>query len=610
MNQVRKSYSIAKSKNLARFDALLQNNEKSTILFVSKYGSIKQGFLSEYINDRIKDETLVMNFMYFSELYNDGKPFDIGTHFEKQLEIFKSDSIDVEDDEEIVEEEVGKNSKILESIMLFVDGLIIIFLNYFILRNINIGDYIAFLDEKDFIFNIAIYLIGVLLIVFGIITFVSGRKSNVKKSGKKKKKPAESNEQVVVHTITQRKEDNENLYQTQSLDFRQLLGKPGNNYEFDLSVTDKKYFVLYGLDEYVHFVKTNSEDSKEMIKQVSDFMIKVYSTFKKYSDRKLIFVWKDRVFINQDLTLLIFDEIFTLYGDFDEIELHNHTISVLESYGFDVSEQIREEIYSKVSYLSDIDNLVKEMNAVSQFIEVEISVDKLAYIQFLKMFDVHKIEALQKYFSENDKMVDVKHFTISKNEFELYFIGTPKIVDISSDTVDTEEKFLDYADAIIDSSINHVEYKIKDDFEKLTQFIESVPEADLHLFVNIDILDYLLNHDDSKLLGEKIIFSLLNLNNEKFREKFKSLFNALAKSSLSDGRDYTKIVETIVMIMLAVERRKELACMYSVPRTYIKENRKTAIMMIRHINKKVDTFTVFNNNSTMIDQLLNEAIKK
>lgn len=649
MNKVRKSYSVAKTKNLARIDSLLKNDEKSTILFVSKYGSIKQGFLNDYINDNIKDETLVMNFMYFSELYNDGKSFDIGSHFEKQLNIYKAhveadQPVKIEEKvEEVVEEEdeatTQKKPRVFESAMLIVDGIVIIFLNLFVLSKTDISDYISFFDGKQKLFEYIVYAIGALFILFGIIVFAVSsskpkkKKKKVAKEKVKKEKPAKKEKPskkekpvkkeesaaknvkdefmaLKQHTITQRDTDTKNLHQTQSLDFRQMLGKEGNDYEFDLSGTDKKYFVLYGLDEYVNFVKTKSTNSEELIKQVSDFMIKVYSTFKKYNDRKLIFVWKDKVFINQDLTLLIFDEIFTLYGDFDEIELKNHAISTFESYGYNVNEEMCDTICDNVNYLSDIDIIVKEMNGISQFVDIEIDANKLAYIQFLNLLDEKKIEALKTHFASSDRMVDLKLFTLSKSEFELYLSGTPKIVEEDSTSVEADNDFLEYADIMIDTSVDVTNYKVTDDFDKLFDFADSVPEKDLHFFINLDILDNFLKGGDQKeLLGEKIIFSLLNADEEIFQTKFKSLFNALAKSSVSEGsQDYSKIVEIIIMIMLAVERKKKIECMYEVPEKYIKNNRKPAIMMVRHINKKIGDFQVFRNNEMLINYLLKEAI--
>lgn len=625
MDKIRKSYSLAKTKNVARFDSLLQNEDISTTLFVSKYGSIKQGFLSDYINDNIKDETFVMNFMYFSELYNDGKEYDIGAHFEKQLNIYKeSRNIKAETkiEEEKEEEVVEKKSKLFESFILFIDGIVLGLVNYFILGTLDIATYLPILEGKEQMVEYGVYALAGLFIFAGFLLLVtSGKKKKVKKKSKKKqgKKPAvesKKTDDIVIdesnsiHTITQRKTNTRDLHQTQSLDFSKMIGKKENSYEFDLNITDKKYFVLYGLDEYVHFVKTKSNDSAKMIKHVSDFMIKVYSTFKKHKDKKLIFVWKDRVFINQDLTLLIFDEVFTLYGDFDEIELENHVVSVFDQYNFVVDAPIRNEICSRVNYLTDIDTLGKEMAGVAEFIDCEIDANKLAYIQFLKVFDEKKIAALQKYFSENDKVVDVKHFTLSKNEFELYFTGSPKIINEDNATLSADSDYLDYADLIINDVDSNIGYKIKDDYVKLEEFIESVPNHDLHLFVNIDILDYLLSKKGgSELLAEKIIYSLLNLDADNFKRKFKVLFNILAKSSVEDESvDYSKIVEAIIIIMLAVERRKMLECMYEIPEKYIANNRRTAVMMVRHINKNIGSYSVFRKNEVLINYLLDEAI--
>ncbi|MFV0498793.1 MAG: hypothetical protein ACK5NF_02010 [Bacilli bacterium] len=610
MNRVRKSYSVAKTKNLARLDALIKNDEKSTILFVSKYGSIKQGFLSDYINEHIKNETLVVNFMYFSEIYSEKNDFNLEKHFKKYLKIHSTEvNNNLEDNfdgqEEILEEIKPRR---IEGLILMIDGIIIMLLNYFILVNIDLSTVSKIFKGKEQLVTYVFYALGLLFVIFGIWLFFKKTKSIKEKNVNKSKNSTLDVSGVNnEHSFTQREEDKEKLYQTQSLDFRDILNNSEKKYEFDLSTCDKKYFILYGLDEYVHYVKTNSTDSKELIKQVSDFMIKVYSTFKEYSDRKLIFVWKDRVFINQDLTLLIFDEVFTLYGDFDEIELRNHTHSTFESYGFSISEEILEVVYEKISYLSDIDSIASEMNGISQFIDFDICVDKLAYIQFLKLFDKNKIEALKKYYAKSENVIDLKFFSLSKTEFELYYMGTPKIVNINEESVNIDEEYLEYADIMIDNEINHIEYKVKDDYVKLIEFIKSVPETDLYLFVNLDILEYLINTNE-KDLCEKTIFSLLNTPNNIFSIKIKQLFNGLAKKTYNPN--YSLIVETIIIIMLAVEMRKELQCMYEYPKVYIQSNRKVAIMMVRHIYKKIEMFEVFNKNVVLIRNLLSEAIRK
>ncbi len=623
MDKVKKSYSLAKTKNISRFDSLLADEKVSTILFVSKYGSIKQGFLRDYINDSIKDETIVMNFMYFNELYSGGKEYDIETHFEQQL--FMHKDIEVEELEETVTEEVtdeDKSGDFFSGILFLIDAAIVALVTYFVITKINIGEYIEFMEGKEKFLAYALYAIAAVLVGLGVIAIAKAlapKKSNgtEKKPVRKKVRDLAPSEVEELSTssfsqITEREKNTKDLFQTQSLDFSAMLKGNKNNYEFDLSITSKKYFVLYGLDEHINFIKTNAESPKEAIKQVSDFMIKIYSTFKKYNDRKLIFVWKDKVFINQDLTLLIFDEIFTLYGDFDEIEVKNHILSTFELNGYVVSSDIREEIATRIDYLSDIDEIVEAMNNIEEGARANVSDDQLAYIHFLNKFEKEKVEQLKKYFQANSEVVSVKDFTISEQELDICLgIGSPA-PEHTAEVVETEEKHLDYPDVMIDSSIDNIDYKVTDDYDSLVSFMESVPEKDLSYFINLDILSFLFNSSDEHiLLGEKIVFALLNLEEDDFAPTFKSLFNHIVKRTTKDkdacNAEY-KIIERLLMIMIAIERRKRLACMYFSPTNYIKNNRQLAVMMIRHINGRIGDYEVFSKNESLINCLIDEAV--
>lgn len=626
MENVNRSYAVAKQKNISRFSSLLNDDDKSTILFVSKYGSVKQGFLNDFINNNIKEETLVMNFMYFSELHTHGKKFDIGEHFEKQLNIYsevEKSSATAKKLDEVEEEKKNNKSKVkkVRTRVKFINGLIIMFdalliaaFNMFIVSKIELGDYVSFLDGKDQIVNYSFYGLSAIIFIFGLILALQRVEVESEDDSIEvvEEKIVENVVDVVeddaaMHTITNRSISSNNLHQTQSLDFSELIDK--KQYEFDLSGTNKKYFVLYGLDEYVDFVKTQTGDSVSLIKDVSDFMIKVYSTFKKFSDRKLIFVWKDKVFINQDLTLLIFDEIFTLFGDFDEMEMQNHIESVFKENEFNVSSDMLDVICNRVNYLSDVDTLAFEMKKIVAGIDGEFDIDKLAYIQFLKLFENDKVEKLKTYFKESNRKVAVSNFTLTNEEFELYYETSEILINNSSHTVGLDENEIDYIKVIGEDSNTRINYKIIDELDLLVQYVRTLPNENLHQYLNLDLLKYLLQGDAHDLkLGQKILFSMMNLQPEQFAVEFKSLFNGLAKNSKKE--DYSVIVQAVVGIMLSVERKKRPGYMYEIPATYIKCNRKTAIMMIRHIEKKLKDFDVFNKNEELIHELLDEAVRK
>ncbi len=585
---------IAKKK--AEFNDILKNNDIHTILYVSKYNENDLLFLRDIVKEEYYDETLIFNFKEFSK-YDDN--FKLNDTFAKLLEK-QSEKIEKPKFEEKKEEPVKEKKSTFRFVLLTI-AIILLELGAFayfvpsIASNLN-------LEESKLIEIAKMMMIagGALLVLSIIIMFALGKKKKVVKKDSKKNVDSKDkfDDLFKLDTMSSfdasiNEEIDESIYQTQRLDFSDALY--GKDIQFNVESVDKKYFILLGLESYINSVKKSGKSVDQKVKEIQRFMIRLHFTFKKNIDKKLIVVWREKVFINNDLSLLIFDKTFTINNGLEKQEMKEYILNVFNKEGYNVSEELSKRMASKFTTLSRVNLFLNDFKEEDYSLQLaNKDYEKFVLIYFFKSIDKPSFGKLNDYFSHKNANISIDGLKISKRDFMVYSKQASVL-----ETTEQENRFEKY-EAMLKLKNDFITYDLSDDFDLFYEFVKLEQDKTKYCkFLNMGFIDYLINKNEI-MLACTIIYSFINCNPDLYAQSFKEFFNGLVKAK----KDYTKVVQIVLTVISHANSDKKDPYMYVDNGYYLNNNKILTIELLKLLYSKAESVEALKNNKKLVEKII------
>ncbi len=540
---------VKNQEKLEQFSSKLSSSNCNALLFVSEETAEKKTFF----DNTLKDNVVKINMKNFVKSTDNDYNFKELFYDEIQKKTFSKQESNVSSKPKVKYKKKVSVGGII-TLLLGVAVIVLHLMGYFmdLLTNIRNID-----DAYHTLINIAIYVVGALWIVVSIVFFNDARRQNKEMKAEAYAK-LENTEEKSAET-------------------------------FDLSQVKESYFLF---DNVEHFLSVTSKELTVKDKFI-DFLSQLRYLLKENGNKKLILIWPNKQFINDPVTNSIFDEVFILADETEtngeaidleviekeQVDLKTYFIQALQDNNFVIAETFIEEILSNLNSTDDIDQLMTDSVEFSNKLS-EFDSEKLIYLQYMYLFARKKYEILENHFANKEVDVKFKHVILSKVEFEKY-TGKEEVVEIS----------FDYLEMLKGDDVNPVNYVVQDDLDELIAYAKTVEDEDKHKYVNIMLMQRLINNGDDFVLT--LLYSMLNTDNELFAMMFKSFFNELVKQE-KHGEDSSAILSKLLEVLIDLENGVLREYMFEA--TNYKENRALTLSMIKYVFEKAKNYHYVSSN--------------